>query len=624
MIPFDFSGLFVIQFLRFNEGQCLMPKRFYLFFIAAVILHTICAPNIGEAAAITYEVNPSSSSCLPSANPPCYTTIQSAIDAAVISAQTNTQNSYSVLVEPGTYSGGILLKSNIPVRGRETARTLLSGGGSGTVVTASGMTSVSISNFTIINASTGILVSNSSSVSILNNVFRTGTGGTAVQVQNSTTTSIINNTFHQNGTAISRDADITIKNNILSTNTVAISAPSTPSTLITYNCFFANITDGPTGSNAVTLLDPLFVSTSALDFHLKQVSPCIDAGDSAIQYNDSFDSTRNDIGAYGGPASDTIPFQISGVVSTLVSATTISISWNPNNSYVVSGYRLYYGTASGVYTGTGATEGDSPIDIASGTTTTTLSSLATATIAPPSPTLNSTSPLNGALVLSWTASSGATGYKVYYGTSSPPTTPVDVGNTTTYTLTGLTNGQTYFVAVSAVTQATYFMAVTAFDNSAGPFDPGISHESAYSQEVSENVGAPAESSISNILSDFPEAILPYPDLPNKGGCFIATAAYGYYSAPQVQALREFRDRYLMTNSLGLSFVEWYYQYGPIGADFLNAHSWLKPVTRAALLPAVGGAVFMTQTSMLTKTIVFAVMSVVVIFSFRRKLYGGSR
>ena len=42
------------------------------------------------------------------------------------------------------------------------------------------------------------------------------------------------------------------------------------------------------------------------------------------------------------------------------------------------------------------------------------------------------------------------GYMVYYGTASTTyETSIDVGNVTTYTLTGLTEGQTYFIAVTA-------------------------------------------------------------------------------------------------------------------------------------------------------------------------------
>jgi hypothetical protein len=43
------------------------------------------------------------------------------------------------------------------------------------------------------------------------------------------------------------------------------------------------------------------------------------------------------------------------------------------------------------------------------------------------------------------------GYKVYYGTASGVYDhSVDVGNVTTYTLTGLTKGQTYYIAVTAI------------------------------------------------------------------------------------------------------------------------------------------------------------------------------
>ena len=53
--------------------------------------------------------------------------------------------------------------------------------------------------------------------------------------------------------------------------------------------------------------------------------------------------------------------------------------------------------------------------------------------------------------LAWDANteSDVAGYKIYYGTSSKSYTgSVDVGNTTTYTLTGLTQGQTYYIAVT--------------------------------------------------------------------------------------------------------------------------------------------------------------------------------
>jgi hypothetical protein len=579
------------------------PWRLYAFFFACMIFTTFNSAR--SLAATERVVVPALSQC-PSGSI-CYTTIQSAINAA----DPTLGDAVSIL--PGTYTETVTLNKNIPIEGTETARVIISGNGSGPIITVSGVSSVSIRRLSFTNATTGISVVSSPTVTITNNIFRVGTAGTGVSVDSTSTVAIMNNTFYQNATAINRATDIPVKNNLFTANLLAISAPAAASTLITYNSFFVNTSDGPVGSNAITALDPLFVDVSSHDFHLKLSSPCIDSGDPSAQYDDSFNNTRNDIGAYGGPGSDTIPFQISGVAVLPTTLTSVSMSWSPNSCYVINGYHIYYGTASGVYNGTGAAEGNSPVLITPGTTTTTpLTNLAPAPAPPPVPTLISTSPLNQSLVLTWTASSGATGYNVYYGTVSPPTNIIHVGNTTSYTLTGLTNGQTYFVAVSAFIQTTYFMTVTAIDSSAGPFAPGISHESTYSQEVSANIGNPNESALSNILSDFPEPIIANPNLPNNG-CFIATAAYGHYSSPQVRVLREFRDRYLLTNAPGRFFVRWYYKYSPIAADYLNEHPWLKPVVRTVLLPVVGGAWLVTETSPLQKTLLIIVVILFLIY-----------
>jgi subtilase family serine protease len=76
-----------------------------------------------------------------------------------------------------------------------------------------------------------------------------------------------------------------------------------------------------------------------------------------------------------------------------------------------------------------------------------------ATIVPAAPTGVSITAGNGSVTLSWSASSGATGYNIYQGTSSgaESTTPVQSGLTaTTVTVTGLTNGTTYYYVVAAV------------------------------------------------------------------------------------------------------------------------------------------------------------------------------
>jgi len=588
-------------------------KSMLLVLTAALLINLAIAPNMAQADEILVNNSPTAS-CSSSATPPCYTTIQQAIDAAVTlnldSATTGTI--YSVRVEPGTYTEALVLKG-ITVQGRETARTILSGGGSGTLVTASTSSTGSISNLTFANASVGIDASNNTaSFDIKNNIIRDITQ--AIKLQGSSNTTISNNVFYLNGTAISTNEDRVIKNNIFLSNTTAISTTASTVSNITYNDFFSNTSDGVVWDTVTNMTkDPLFVDTASNDFHLQSGSPCINKGNAT------------DMGAYGGPGADTIPFLVSGVTSSLDTTTNIiSVSWNANNSYLVTGYRVYYGPLTGVYTGTGATEGNSPITVLNNTTTsTTLSGLVSSgTTTPANPTLNSVSPLNESLALSWDAVDNATGYRIYYGTSSPPTTLVDVGNTTTYTLSGLTNNQTYYVAVSAIAQPTIYIAVTAIDGT-GSYDPGIGHESAYSLESPVSVGSAMESGLSNILSDFPEALVGYPNLTSQGPyCFIATAAFGYYSAPEVQALRAFRDRYLLTNSAGSAFVRWYYEHGPAAAAYIDAHPEYKPVVRAALMPAVGAALFMTRTSLFVKTAVLLI-ALMIAYRYSRKKLSGS-
>ena len=72
-----------------------------------------------------------------------------------------------------------------------------------------------------------------------------------------------------------------------------------------------------------------------------------------------------------------------------------------------------------------------------------------------------------------------------------------------------------------------------------------------------------------------------------GGCFIATAAFGSPLERSVKILREFRDRFLLTNHMGRTFVRWYYRHSPKYAGIIAKSETLKAMTRVALLPLIG-------------------------------------
>jgi hypothetical protein len=72
-------------------------------------------------------------------------------------------------------------------------------------------------------------------------------------------------------------------------------------------------------------------------------------------------------------------------------------------------------------------------------------------------------------------------------------------------------------------------------------------------------------------------------------CFIATAAYGSPLAPQVQLLREFRDRYLLPFATGRAFVKIYYSVSPPVAELIAGSEILRTIVRAGLVPIIGWA-----------------------------------
>lgn len=69
-------------------------------------------------------------------------------------------------------------------------------------------------------------------------------------------------------------------------------------------------------------------------------------------------------------------------------------------------------------------------------------------------------------------------------------------------------------------------------------------------------------------------------------CFIATAAFGTPLDKNVIVLRWFRDKFLLTNSWGKKFVDFYYEKSPKYAKIISENQQLKYIVQGSLYPVV--------------------------------------
>jgi hypothetical protein len=151
------------------------------------------------------------------------------------------------------------------------------------------------------------------------------------------------------------------------------------------------------------------------------------------------------------------------------------------------------------------------------------------------------------------------------------------GTSTSATITGLTNDRLYYVTLVAIDKA--------------------------GNKADRSIEAVEGTPIS--VDDFYEYYKNHGGGEDGGFCFIATAAYGSYDNGMVKILRDFRDNYLKTTTLGNIFVDKYYQISPPLAKKIAGSSVGAFITRVLLEPVVGYVAFVMFTPIWVKFTILA-------------------
>ena len=111
----------------------------------------------------------------------------------------------------------------------------------------------------------------------------------------------------------------------------------------------------------------------------------------------------------------------------------------------------------------------------------------------------------------------------------------------------------------------------------------------YGHYLTDNAITARKISLNRIKKDLPESLFANVDesrinneKKGNGGCYIATAVYGSYDAPEVLVLRQFRDNTLSATALGRLFIKIYYRLSPPIADRLRNAKRINGFVRSIL------------------------------------------
>ncbi len=281
--------------------------------------------------------------------PADYSTIQAALDASI--------DGDTISVAVGTYNENITISKGIKLIG-EAVGSIIDGGGNDNAITINSGTDILIHKLTVksedkygiycvaspaggqaitatikINfiksSGWGIVADGNCQLTILNNLIynnkhSTNTDGAGILIKNNfshgITSEIRNNTIDDNYHGIwSEDANLKVMNNIITNNiggkgtvdSIGIYHSGEGEFDNTYNDVYGNgynfEGDAMPGSGSI-IENPDFLNAYIRNYRLKfgstDYSPCLDRGHPDMIYYDAVytsNTTRNDMGAYGGP-----------------------------------------------------------------------------------------------------------------------------------------------------------------------------------------------------------------------------------------------------------------------------------------------------------------------------------
>lgn len=145
--------------------------------------------------------------------------------------------------------------------------------------------------------------------------------------------------------------------------------------------------------------------------------------------------------------------------------------------------------------------------------------------------------------------------------------------------TGLSNGTPYSFSIGVVDQANNvgFVTSPAVDNDIDDDDDDDTTSTSYCFDQNNIIPG-----LDSCHSTTPAEVIGL--FQDEFDCFITTATYGTPFRPKVNDFRQFRNRYLKTNPLGLFVINTYYKVSPPVAKWIRENPQSKKYVRFLLYP----------------------------------------